>query len=226
MDVNCSGGSNYGLFSSNYGTISKLYLKSPSLTSTLGKSNAWAGALAGYNGGTISSCYVYEATINATTAKATFGSLVGYNVGTISDCGAYSCTLKLSGYGGGLVGKNSGTISSCSVSGLNLTYIFVKPSDESYSNCNGSIGGLCGRNTGTISDSTAYGNIYWNNTTDNNRDIKPSIGKLVGSNTGTISNCSSGCGYSLNYYYWYFIGWYDQSERCFKVDNGLIGYSG
>lgn len=226
LDVNCSGGSNYGLFSSNYGTISKLYLKSPSLTSTLGKSNAWAGALAGYNGGTISSCYVYEATINATTAKATFGSLVGYNVGTISDSGAYSCTLKLSGYGGGLVGKNSGTISSCSVSGLNLTYIFVKPSDESYSNCNGSIGGLCGRNTGTISDSTAYGNIYWNNTTDNNRDIKPSIGKLVGSNTGTISNCSSGCGYSLNYYYWYFIGWYDQSERCFKVDNGLIGYSG
>ena len=28
----------------------------------------------------------------------------------------------------------------------------------------------------------------------------------------------------ITYYYWNFIGWYDQSGRCFRVENGMIGY--
>ena len=66
--------------------------------------------------------------------------------------------------------------------------------------------------------------MYWYNTSDKNRDIYPSLGLLIGQNAGIYSGCSSTMYHEIKYFYWNFIGWYDQSGRCFKVDNGMVGY--
>ncbi len=35
---------------------------------------------------------------------------------------------------------------------------------------------------------------------------------------------ADGMSHHITYYYWNFIGWYDQSGRCFRFENGMIGY--
>lgn len=54
--------------------------------------------------------------------------------------------------------------------------------------------------------------------------LEKTIGLVVGHNQGVYSDCSTNMGYNISYYYWHFIGWYDQSDRCFKVDEGKVGY--
>ena len=116
-----------------------------------------------------------------------------------------------------MVGVNYGMIDNCTTS-TTLTY--------HYKSNNRSIGGLVGTNgyDAYIDNSESYGYIYWNSPSKS-RNIKPYIGKLIGYNAGDYSSCYSGMGYNINYYYWNFIGWYNQSERCFKHDNGYVGYN-
>lgn len=224
MSINCNGSINYGLFSSNSGTVKRIYFNSAVLSSSLESSIAWAGVVAGYNSGTIQYCYVIGATINAKTASACFGGIVGYNSGTIKNCSCRDSIITVSGNGGGIAGKNTGTITSSYVSSASITYVYTKPSSSSdYKAYNGNVGGLVGYNSGTVISCSAGGQITWYETNDK-RDIYPSLGTLFGQNKGTYSDCNSYMGYNIHYYYWYFIGWYDQSGRCFKVDDGKVGY--
>ena len=40
-----------------------------------------------------------------------------------------------------------------------------------------------------------------------------------------VTECNAdGMSHHITYYYWNFIGWCDQSGRCFRVENGMIGY--
>ena len=52
------------------------------------------------------------------------------------------------------------------------------------------------------------------------------MGKIIGRNTGNYSACSSSIVEDISYYYLIIFGAYDQSQYCFKVDNGLIGRQG
>ena len=158
--------------------------------------------------------------------KATFGGVCGFNAGVISNCELTSLTMVASGRAGGIAGFNDGEVSNCNIYSIYLTYELVDNIYD-YPHCNGCIGGCVGFNRlGSVSGCYTSGTIFWDNKTDNNRDIYPSIGKVVGlnSNGGIVNKCSSDIKPILQYFYWFFIGWYDQSSHCFKVENGLIGY--
>ena len=120
-------------------------------------------------------------------------------------------------YAGGLVGVNRGNVEYSHASNVTINYY--------WNTANGRVGGIVGHNaeTGTISRCYSSGMFNWDSTS-NNRDILPSLGLVVGHNQGVYSDCSTNMGYNISYYYWHFIGWYDQSDRCFKVDEGKVGY--
>ena len=51
--------------------------------------------------------------------------------------------------------------------------------------------------------------------------IYSGLGKIIGFNSCSYFQCSSQI--VVNIHYYWFI-WYNQSERCFKIDNGNVGY--
>ena len=62
---------------------------------------------------------------------------------------------------------------------------------------------------------------------DNDKEICPSLVHVVGMNAKgpLVTECNAdGMSHHITYYYWNFIGWCDQSGRCFRVENGMIGY--
>jgi len=227
IDINCTKNERYGLFSSNYGEIKNLKVCYPTITSTLIKSGAYGGSIAGYNSGLIENCYVSGAIFNVKTANASFGGIVGYNSGIIRNCSCCSLTMTGSGNCGSICGVNTGTIDSCYVSGANITYVTIIETEKGKSTTtyyyNGNVGGACGCNTGSISNTDVTGYITWNESS-NNKAICPNIGKMVGKNSGKIVDSWSGFGYSIQYYYFNFIVVYNQSNHCFKEMNGYIGY--
>jgi hypothetical protein len=92
------------------------------------------GGLVGYNGGTMSNCYV----MGNVNGDSGVGGLVGDNEGTVSNCYATGSVRGNEGVGG-LVGDNEGTVSnSCSTGSV---------SGDEY------VGGLVGYNGGTVSNS-------------------------------------------------------------------------
>lgn len=226
--------SEYGLFSTNRGIIKNLIIRDAFITSTEAESSACGGFIAGYNVGIIQNCTVSNCKIVAnTTAKigdyasgSMYGGIVGTNHGTIKNCTVQNLTMEAAGLAGGVAGYNSKTIESCNVVSANITYNYVKPASGNYWDYNGRVGGVAGYNSGKVTKCTSSGNMYWINETDNNRDIYPSLGTIVGMNDtyAIVEDCSSSMGTKYKYFYWKFIGWYDQSGRCFKVNNGLIGY--
>jgi len=117
------------------------------------------GALAGYNGGTVSNCYA----MGNITGDSGVGGLVGHNDGTVSKCYATG-TVTGSSSVGGLVGGSTGTVS------------------ESYSSTNvtgtGEVGGLVGGSGGTVSNCYATGSVSGNS----------HVGGLVGYSEGAVSN--------------------------------------
>ena len=220
-------GKKYGFVEYNYGTITNVNFSSTIINNTL--SNVpdliYIGIIAGQNEGTIEFCNVSYLDLNIQFFNFVIGGICGCNNKNINSCNVNNLTMTVSGNAGGIVGKNIGTISSCHVKNSSITYVYYNPEiPNNYSAYNGNIGGLCGYNLGTITDSSTNGNMYWYNTSDNNRDIYPSLGLLIGQNAGIYSGCSSTMYHEIKYFYWNFIGWYDQSGRCFKVDNGMVGY--
>ncbi len=127
------------------------------------------GALAGYNGGTVSQCSS-QGTI-AGKGLTTVGGLIGWNyAGTVTDC--HSVAVVSGGYVGGLLGGNShrqiglerlrGYVSRC--------YSVGRVSGDLY------VGGLAGTNEGEVSQCYSAGRVSGN----------LHVGGLVGGGAGAV----------------------------------------
>jgi hypothetical protein len=92
-----------GLFYSSTGTIMALGVEASSVSANA--SNSSAGAIAGYNSGTITNCYSVGKVSSQGYAA---GGLVGANVGVIRNC--YS-QADVNGGGGAFAGGIAGTVS-------------------------------------------------------------------------------------------------------------------
>lgn len=223
MKINATtSGGDYAFINYNYGTLNNLKFSNATIYTTVTevKTVMYIGVVVGYNSGNIKNCDVSTASIDVQFFKSYVGGICGFNTGNgvLYDSDISGLTMKVSGYAGGIVGRNSATVEYCYVSSSNITYY--------WNSDNGYIGGVAGYNTsnGTITRCNTSASIEWSSNS-NNRDILPCLGKLIGRNAGTYSDCTATGGYSITYYYWHFIGWYDQSDRCFKVDDGYVGYS-
>jgi len=113
------------------------------------------GGLAGYDSGSVSSCYATGTVIGGVTnGSADFnGGLVGYNDSGASISACHAAVSIGGGYGphnGGLAGENAGSLSNCYATG----------SVSGNSNGDGSWnGGLVGQNGGAISSCYATGAV-------------------------------------------------------------------
>lgn len=220
VSVNSSG-EDYGFVKYNYGTIKNLHFSNANIYNSLSSAATvvmYIGVVAGYNGGNISNCNVKNSNIDVQHFKSYVGGICGYNIGTTYNSDINDLNMIVSGYAGSSVGKNSGTIDWCYTSNTNIIYCWKTG--------NGRVGGTVGYNTssGNISRCKTSAYIKWISN-DDDSDILPCLGMLIGYNEGTYTNCSATGGWHISYYYWHFIGYYDQSDRCFKVDDGYVGYS-
>jgi hypothetical protein len=182
---------NVGLFGnvSSGGQIRNLGVENVNLT---GAYYSYVGGLAGYNGGSLTSCYATgsvdgishvgglvgyneEGVLNSCYASVSVngeqevGGLVGTNVGAlITLCHATGSVSGTGSYVGGLVGESYGgsTISRCystgSVTGT------------------GEVGGLAGYNGGSLTSCYATGNITGTGS---------EFGGLAGYNSGVLTSC-------------------------------------
>lgn len=221
LNVNTSG-DDYGFIKYNYGTLNNLKFSNVTIYTTVSEVSVvmYIGVVVGRNTGSIKNCDIFTANIDVQFFKSYVGGICGYNLsGTIYDSDVNSLTMKASGYAGGVTGRNNATVEYCYVTSSNITYY--------WNTDNGCIGGVVGYNTsnGNITRCQTSAYIEWNSTS-NNSSILPCLGKLIGRNAGTYSNCTANGGWHIYYYYWHFIGWYDQSDRCFKVADGYVGYNG
>lgn len=216
-------GGDYGFVKYLYGIIQNLNFSDVKIqTSNLSSADIvmYIGAVAGCCGssGKVLNCDVSgSSTYDVRLFKAYLGGIVGLNKGYVYDSDNSGSQMNVSGYAGGIVGCNKGNVEYSYASNVTINYY--------WNTANGRVGGIVGYNaeTGTISRCNSSGMFNWDSTS-NNRDILPSLGLVVGHNQGVYSDCSTNMGYHIYYYYWHFIGWYDQSDRCFKIDEGKVGY--
>ena len=142
----------------------------------------WAGAVAGYNKGTITGC---EVTIdNGKSITGTIaGGIAGYNWGgTITDCTVTGGTITGSPYAGGIAGYNKdgnvgsdGSDGSCKVDGTSVT--------ATSSNDNANAGGLVGFNISDFGGSAEVTGSYTGNGTISATSTSfANAGGLVGNN--------------------------------------------
>lgn len=215
-------GEDYGFVEYNYGTLLNLRFTNATITTSLSDATIvmYIGVVAGYSNNTINNCDVSNATIDVQLFKGYVGGIVGYNAGgKVYDSDVSNSTMNISGYAGGIAGKNNATVEWSYVSSTTINYYWKTD--------NGCVGGTVGYNTsvGVVKRCNTSAYIEWNSSS-NSRSILPCLGRLIGRNEGSYSECNATGGYHINYYYWHFIGWYDQSDRCFKIDDGKVGYNG
>jgi filamentous hemagglutinin family protein len=155
----------WGLFGANHGTIRDIGLVGGSVTGT-GTSTPFAGALVGYNTGSIANAYATAAVTISTTGTLAYsyaGGLVGYNnsTGTITNAYATGDVTASSGayaYAGGLVGyNNEGTITNTHATGA------VSASSSGGGSSRAYAGGLVGDNFGPITNAYATGSVTASN---------------------------------------------------------------
>ena len=177
---------------------------------------AYAGGLAGANGGTITGCYS-SAAVSATlsTGDNNIGGLVGNNAaGSISNCSTSGTVNGSYNNVGGLVGLNGlnpATIINCSssaavsggsnVGGLVGSHMagfdnttktgFIKTcySSGSVSGTGSSVGGLVGANDSSIT--TVYIIDCYSSAAVHGSTASNYVGGLVGNNSSSITGCYS-----------------------------------
>ena len=216
-------GGDYGFVNYLYGTIKNLHFPNVKIqTSNLSSANTimYIGAVAGCcesNGRVINCDISGSSTYDVRLFKVYLGGIVGLNNGYVCDSDNYGSQMNVSGYAGGIVGLNHGNVENSYAANIIINYYWTT--------ANGRVGGIVGYNaeTGTISRCYSEGMFNWNSPS-NDRDILPSLGFIVGHNQGTYSDCDTEMRHNISYYYWHFVGWYDQSDRSFKVDGGKVGY--
>ncbi len=211
----------YGLFAYVSGTVKNVYIKyitvTTILTSSTSVSRSHVGSVCAFvqTSGTITNCHLYSGTFDADVIQLTAGGISGVNFGSVTNCTVNSVTMNVSGRAGGIIGENSGKVYTCKSKSITITHYWV---------ANTFTGGVVGFNTdtGEVKSCTSGGMIYWTSP-EKGDHIYPSIGHIIGYNAGSYSDCSSTMGHDISYYYWHFIGWYDQSQYCFAEDDGLVG---
>ena len=190
-----------GLFGYNKGVIKNLGVvdRTVSVTSTSSSySYVYAGAITGYNSGTISNCY-YTGSVSVYSYSYVYaGGIAGYNnKGTITNCYntdkvsatflSSSSSYSRSAYAGGIVGINEdGTITNCYNTGKVLA---SSPSTSSSTSpfYNTHAGGIVGCSSGTISNCYNTGSV---SATSSSADSHVYAGGIVGCNdNGMITNC-------------------------------------
>jgi len=170
---------NLGLFGSigKAGTVKDLSLVDARITvkSTHdGSGFISAGAISGYNAGTIDNCSVYDCYIEINRNKAYTGSIVGESDGTITNCRAIHPELFSNADMGGIVGKSTGKVTKCLVTGNEKGYALLTLWGSKISR---SLGGLVGYGVGAeITESTVL-NTKFVYKGDN---LKPCLGFIVG----------------------------------------------
>lgn len=130
-----------GLFAQNNGTIKNLGMENGKIVLALSADvYGKAGAIAGYNKGTISNCFnTCKVEVNGSTGNGAAGGIAGYNTdGTIINCYNTGIIYSSNDSAGGITGTNSGTIENC----YNTGFIRAELGDDNY--CYG--GGICGTN--------------------------------------------------------------------------------
>lgn len=214
----------YGFIGELRGVLKSLRVEGLNISSNLSEIDEWiyVGAFAGYcnSAGCINDCRLYGAnTINVPLYKSFVGGICGTNTGSITYCKSTDITMNVSGFAGGIAGENYGTIRKCDIISLIVNYY--------WNTDNGRIGGVVGYNTknGSVTSCAVTGDMYWTSPS-RNKNIKPSLGTLIGQNSGSYSDCSGVMGKHLDYHTQWMLPHFDQSDRCFKVDNGNVGYSG
>lgn len=225
MKINIStNDAHYGFIEHNSGVLSRIYFENANLSTTLSSvsTDIYIGVVAGYNTSYIYDCYVTNAIIDVQRYNTYVGGIVGYNRerGEVINSDCFNNTMNVSGNAGGIVGCNDGLVNDCDATSLNIKYYWKTG--------NGNVGGVIGHNRSSGIVTNCYTSVYINwSSPNNNSSILPCLGYLIGRNAGKYENCSSNGAYDINYYYWhFFIGWYDQSDRCFKLDSGNVGYKG
>ena len=220
---------NLGLFHTNSGAIVNLNINRAYINSN--NSATFAGVITGHNDGKIADCYISNAKIIVPTTcrihekasdGACVGGLAGFNAGSIKDSKISWLTMEVSGNAGGITGINKGTVRNCITAEALIKYIYHKLDSGKYEEYNGRVGGIVGYNCGSVRECLSSGDFYWTNE-DANRDIYPCLGTIVGSNATTARDNTSSMKTHLNYKssWW---AHYDQSGRCFKIDDGMIGF--
>ena len=144
-----------------------------------------AGAVAGQNNGTITSC---DVKLNNSIIEAggynndRAGGIVGQNDGKITGCTVTGGTIQVEcglAFAGGIVGHNdiSGEITDCTVTGA-----IIKADGDS----GGAVaGGLVGRNNG--GEITGRCEVKGTRVTAQTNDMGANAGGLVGDNSGTVT---------------------------------------
>ena len=150
------------------GTVKNLTLEGAKISST--SSDAFIGAVAGRNNGTISDCHVINTTISG---KCRAGGVVGSNWGKISYCYVSDdCSVKVESdyYLGGIVGFNatSGAITAC--------YALCNLGVTGYA----SVGGIFGSSAGSCTACYSFCNLL---------NTSSRAGGISGNAPGMVTAC-------------------------------------
>ncbi|OUP26304.1 GLUG motif-containing protein [Faecalibacterium sp. An192] len=190
--ITLSGDGGYGLFNQieTGGTVENIRINVKGNISQ-GYDNGWnyfwAGAVAGYNKGTITGCHVTIDNDKSITGD-TAGGIVGWNENEISDCTVTGGTIQAASndqsHAGGIVGYNkNGTIEgSCTVKDTSVS--------ATSTSSNANAGGLVGQSYGQSKSITVNGCYTGGGTISATSTSFANAGGLVGNN-GTSSGGSA-----------------------------------
>ncbi len=214
----------YGFVGDLRGSIKNWDFESVTISNSLEKTTQrlYVGAFAGFCSinGVILNCRLTGTNyINVQLYESYVGGICGQSIGGIANCKSMSLYLDVAGYAGGIIGVNAGTINKCSAITVLITY--------HWNTNNGRVGGICGYNSsaGIIKSCDVTGTMNWDSPS-RDKTIKPSLGIIIGQNVGTYSDCSGTMRQNLDYHTQWMLPKFDQSDRCFKVDGGYVGYAG
>ena len=208
IDVNDVNNDYLGLFGciESGGEVKNLRIRDVNIVGANGSGDI--GGLAGYNKGSITSCYV----TGSVNGWDTVAGLVGDNDGLIEDCIAEVSVQGLfdSEIIAGLVGENAADITNC--------YAFCNIEGKA------SLGGLVGYNysAGKVTKCYAFGTIA-------GEHESIGVGGFVGGNAGTIENCYAQvdvcCGDSSQYIGGFAGYTYNSLAKCYAASPMSVGTS-
>lgn len=231
VPANSSGG--YGMFNTNYGTISHLIINNgwitvPTSTNSIA---TYIGTLVGTNHGTINDISIYNVSITTQKSESSVGGVVGYNAGICTYCVVQLITID--GYGdmGAVAGTCSGSSSS-----LKGCYVYGRTVTLSIRGANRSAGGIVGylTNGAKVEYCSVSGIdfVFGNYANISVEDLAPRVGYIVGHAEGAIVNnvrirsCTVDCSNLPSGNSGFFgIGAYDPHEYICSAGDGACGLS-
>ena len=180
-----------GMFCENYGTVKNLVVQDATIaigSDDTADGTINAGAIVGFNRGTVQNVGVHHATVTTAVTSVSLGAIVGYNeFGTVNGCVAMDVVLEGCGDMGMVVGtSNGGTINGCSVYGESAT-MYIRGENRT-------LGGIVGHAYNSCH--IEYCRVLLVNFSFDDyegidrKQLKPCIGYIVGhlQNNATVDN--------------------------------------